>query len=166
MIHRCLALQIVQTTILKEIKGKQSFDLSIAYEIQSELQVLIFFTPIHAQTLLNPDLVDSIVASNIPEGTVLRCVSQSRRRVVNVPIFNMGPQFSNKCYGFPKWTRATMVTKVDNDLQIGEPISLVVATCPELNPVKRQVFVILLATILPKSMVSKTVSASPESRSF
>jgi len=91
VIHRCLALQIVQTTILKEIKGKQSFNPSIARGIQSELQVLIFFTPLHAQTLLNPDLVDSIVVSNVPKGTVLRCVSQSQRRVVNVPIFDTGP---------------------------------------------------------------------------
>jgi len=59
-----------------------------------------------------------------------------------------------------------MVTNLDNDPQIGEPISLVVGTCPELNPVKRLVFVTLPATILTKSMVSKTVSASPESRSF
>jgi len=103
---------------------------------------------------------------NVPEGTVPRCVSQSQRRVINVPIFNTGPQFPNECYRFPKWTRATMVTKVDNDPQIGEPISLVVGTCPELNLVKRQVFVTLPATILTKSMVSKTVSASPESSSF
>jgi len=64
-------------TILKEIKDKQSFDPSIACGIQSELQVLIFFTPIHARTLPNPDLVDSIVVSNVPEGTVPRCVGQS-----------------------------------------------------------------------------------------
>jgi len=58
------------------------------------------------------------------------------------------------------------VTKVDNNPQIGESISLIVGTCPELNPVKRLVFVTLPATILTKSMVSKTVRAPPESRSF
>jgi len=59
-----------------------------------------------------------------------------------------------------------MVTKVDNNPLIGEPISLVVGTCPELNLVKRLVFVTLPATIPTKSIVSKTVSAPPESRSF
>lgn len=166
MIYGCFALKIVQMTILQEVKDKQSFDLSIACQIQSKLQVLIFLTPIYTRTFPNPHLVDSVVSSNSCKSTVQRCFCKIQKRIIDIPIPPTGLQFPNECYRFTKWTRALMVPKMDNDPQIAKPVSLIVGTCPKFNLVKRLIPMTLPATIPTKSVVSKIVTAPPESRSL